>query len=57
MKTYIPKSTKTNQLKEKTKGASLAPPPFQRKANKTGMPDQLKSGVENLAFVGVVGEH
>ncbi len=34
MKTYITKSTKNTQPKEKTKGASLAPPPFQRMANK-----------------------
>jgi hypothetical protein len=51
MKTYITKSTKNTQPKEKGKGASLAPPPLQRKANKTGMPDQLKSGIENLSGI------
>ncbi len=37
------------QKKEKRKGASLTPPSAQRKQNKTGLPDQLKSGVESLS--------
>lgn len=51
MKTRIPKATKSTQLKEKRKGASLAPPPLLRKVNNTGMPDQLKSGIENLSGI------
>ncbi|MCE2997038.1 MAG: DUF4157 domain-containing protein [Cyclobacteriaceae bacterium] len=51
MKTHISKSVKITQPKVGRKGTSLAPPPFQRKANKTGMPDQLKSGVESLSGI------
>ena len=43
MKTYITKSTKNTQPKEKGKGASLAPPPLQLKTKKTGTPDNLKA--------------
>jgi hypothetical protein len=53
MKTHIPKSVDSIQQKEKRKGASLAPPLLQRKENKTGMPDQLKSGVESLSGIDV----
>ncbi len=51
MKTHIPKSTISTQPKESRKGASLAPPPLQRKENNTGLPDQLKSGVESLSGI------
>lgn len=51
MKTHVPKPFDSAQPNKKTKGASLAPPPFQRKENKTGMPDQLKSGIESLSGI------
>ncbi|NBP70967.1 MAG: DUF4157 domain-containing protein, partial [Cytophagia bacterium] len=51
MKARVTKQTDDSPRQEKRKGASLAPPPFQRKANKTGMPDNLKSGIENLSGI------
>lgn len=57
MKVTEPKRNQIAQKQSaKTKGASLVPPALalpsliaQRKENKTGMPDQLKSGIENLS--------
>ena len=53
MKTHTPKSNKSTQQKEKTKGASLAPPSIHSKSNKVGMPYNLKSGIENSSSIGV----
>ncbi len=59
MKTHMSKPTDVAQQKVNRKGVSLAPPasnltsqqPLQRKENKTGMPDQLKSGMESLSGI------
>ena len=51
MKTYQTKPKDTVQRQEKRNGVSLAPPPIQRKENTTGMPDNLKSGVESLSGI------
>lgn len=37
------------KLSLKTKGEELNAAPIQKKANNTGLPDQLKSGIENLS--------
>ena len=44
------RTTKTKQFQQKANSFVAAqPPPIQPKANNTGLPDKLKSGIENLS--------
>jgi hypothetical protein len=45
------KSPSRNPLHQGNKGISLAPPVQKKEKNNTGLPDQLKSGIENLSGI------
>jgi hypothetical protein len=49
MRRTLSPETKPGPSPVKHTGASLSPPPLQRKKNNTGLPDDLKSGIENLS--------
>lgn len=44
-----PSVRQLKSMQDMAKNDSLTSPPIQKKENKTGLPDQLKSGIENLS--------